>query len=247
MAAFPKTLTLLLSLAAALPALAQETPAPAPAAPAPAPATAAEPAAEPAAPAPADAAPAAPEGIGQPYIKETFDDWSLRCIRTEDGADPCQMYQLLKDGTGNPVAEVTMISLPEGSKAAIGATIVTPLETLLIEQLTLAIDSGKPAVYPFSFCTPVGCYVRVGFTAEELDRLRKGSKATITIVPMARPDAKVLMDVSLKGFTKALDAQVKAEQALATKAAPAAAAPAETAPAEAAPAEAAPAEGEQQQ
>lgn len=237
MAAFSKTLTLLLSLAAAVPALAQETPAPAPATPA-------APAADAAAPATTEAATdAAPDGIGQPYIKETFDDWSLRCIRTEDGADPCQMYQLLKDTSGNPVAEMTIVSLPEGSQAALGATIITPLETLLIEQLSLTIDTGKPAVYPFSFCTQMGCVVRIGFTVEEVERLRKGNKASIAITPLAKPDAKVTVDVSLKGFTKALEAQVTSEKELATKAAPAAAA----APAPAAPAATAPAEEEPHQ
>ena len=43
--------------------------------------------------------------IGQTYTKETNGAWELRCIKTEDGNDPCQMYQLLDDGQGAPVAE----------------------------------------------------------------------------------------------------------------------------------------------
>lgn len=233
MAAFPKTLTLLLALAAALPAAAQETPAPA------APADAA---AQPAAPATDAAAdPAAPGDIGKPYVAEKFGDWDLRCIRTEDGADPCQLYQLLKEkNSGNPVSEITLVNLPEGSKVAVGATIITPLETLLLEQLSFAIDTNKPVTYPFSFCTQMGCVARLGLTTEEVDKLKKGKSATITVVPVANPNAKVIVDVSLNGFTKALEAQKKTEEALASKAKPAdgAAAPAAPAPAEAAPAEA---------
>ncbi len=244
MAAFPKTLTLFLSLAAAMPAVAQDTTAPA--APAQTDTAPAAPAADPAPAADATAAPAA-DGVGQPYVAEKFGDWDLRCIRTEDGADPCQIYQLLKDASGNAVSEITIVNLPKGSKVAAGATIVTPLETLLLEQLTFTIDSSKPATYPFSFCTQVGCVARLGFTEDEVGRLRKGNKATVTVVPVADPNSKVTVDVSLKGFTDALAAQQKSEEALATKAAPADAAPADAAPADAAPADAAPAEAPAQQ
>lgn len=226
MVAFPKTLTLVLALAAALPAIAQETTTPAPATDA-----------APAAPATdAAAAPAAdaPDGIGKPYVAEKFGDWDLRCVRTQDGADPCQLYQLLKEkDSGNPVSEITLVNLPEGSKAVVGATIITPLETLLLEQLAFSIDGGKPVGYPFSFCTQVGCIARLGLTAEEVDRLKKGKSASVTVVPVANPNAKVTVEVSLNGFTKALEAQKKSEEALAAKAKPAdaAAAPA-PAPAE---------------
>lgn len=223
MVAFPKTLTLVLALAAALPAAAQEAATPAPAADA----------AQPAAPATEDAAAqAAPDGIGKPYVAEKFGDWDLRCVRTEDGADPCQLYQLLKEkDSGNPVSEITLVNLPEGNKATVGATIITPLETLLLEQLSFTIDTGKPVTYPFTFCTQVGCIARVGFTADEVDRLKKGKAASVTVVPVANPNAKVTVEVSLNGFTKGLEAQKKSEEALAAKAKPADA-PAEAAPAE---------------
>jgi len=225
MAAFPKTLTLILALAAGLPAAAQETTPPAPAADA---------AAEPAATGDAAATAAAPDDMGKPYVAEKFGDWDLRCIRTEDGADPCQLYQLLKEkNSGNPVSEITLVNLPADSKVAVGATIITPLETLLLEQLSFAIDTGKPVAYPFSFCTQMGCVARLGLTAEEVEKLKKGKSATVTVVPVANPNAKVTVEVSLNGFTKALDAQKKSEEARAALAKPAdAAAPA---PAEAAP------------
>ncbi|HQU69336.1 MAG TPA: invasion associated locus B family protein [Albidovulum sp.] len=229
MAAFPKTLTLILALAAGLPAVAQETTTPAPAADA---------AAQPAATGDAAATAAAPDDIGKPYVAEKFGDWDLRCVRTEDGADPCQLYQLLKEkNSGNPVSEITLVNLPEGSKVAVGATIITPLETLLLEQLNFAIDTAKPVAYPFSFCTQVGCVARLGLTAEEVEKLKKGKVASVTVVPVANPNAKVMVEVSLNGFTKALAAQKKSEEARAALVKPATDdhAPAEAAPAEAAP------------
>jgi invasion protein IalB len=193
-----KTMLLLAMLSMAMPSWAQET-------------TTTEPA--------ADEAPVDPatdlnmgepvEGgepaIGEPYIREEFGDWALRCLRAADGADPCQLYQLLLDDAGNPVAEISMFPLPEGSRAAAGATLVVPLETLLTEQATLSVDGSTPRRYPFTFCNPAGCVARVGFTAEEVQQFKAGNAATLTIVPAAAPDQVVTLQISLVGFTAGFD------------------------------------------
>jgi invasion protein IalB len=152
---------------------------------------------------------AAADGPGTIYTAATFEKWEQRCERTEDGADPCQLYQLLQDGEGNNVAEVSLFALPPGQQAVAGATIVAPLETLLTEQLTIAVDGVKPKRYPFTFCAPPGCIARVGFTQAEVEGFRKGAKATISIVPAGAPDERVNLDLSLKGFTAGFDAVSK--------------------------------------
>jgi invasion protein IalB len=144
--------------------------------------------------------------IGETYLAASFGEWEQRCIKMEDGSDPCQLYQLLKDKDGNSVAEINLFPLPTGSQAAAGATIVVPLETLLTANLKLAVDTSPPRLYPFTFCAPIGCVARVGFTTEEVDQFRKGAKATMTIVPAAAPDQRVDLDISLKGFTAGYEA-----------------------------------------
>jgi invasion protein IalB len=167
----------------------------------------------------AGAAPAA-DGPGSQYVAANFDAWEQRCIRTEDGSDPCQLYQLLKDTDGNSVAEISMFDLPTGSAAAAGATIIAPLETLLTENLTLQIDGGAAKNYPFTWCSQLGCVARVGFTTAEVDQFRKGAKAVVTIVPVVAPDQKVTLDISLKGFTAGYEA-VKTANAADAASAPA--------------------------
>lgn len=161
------------------------------------------------------------DGIGSTYVKASFESWEQRCVKTETGADPCQLYQLLKDGSGNSVAEIGMFSLPEGGEAAAGATIIAPLETLLTGGVRIGVDEAQPKVYPFTFCSQIGCVARVGFTAAEVDAFKKGGKAVITIVPAVAPDKTVALDVSLKGFTAGYDA-VAESQAAAQAAQPAA-------------------------
>lgn len=216
-----KTISVLALLAMAAPLAAQEAPAEEPAeAPAQDPAAAPETPAEGEAPAaeavpapggdislgePAAAATGEPE-VGQPYIREEFGAWGLRCLRTEDGDDPCQLYQLLLDAEGNAVAEISLFPLPEGREAVAGATIVAPLETLLTENLTLSVDGADQRQYPFNFCNRAGCVARVGFTAAEVDQFRAGSTAQLSIVPAAAPDQRVTLDVSLSGFTAGYEA-----------------------------------------
>lgn len=146
----------------------------------------------------------------EPYVKATFGDWKLRCIKAKDGSDPCELYQLLKDSKGNSLAEISMLALPEGGQAAVGATVIVPLETLLTKQLAIGIDTAKAKVYPFSFCASVGCFARIGFTTDEIAALQKGNKATVSVVPWAAQDQVVSVDISLKGFTDAYTA-LKAE------------------------------------
>jgi invasion protein IalB len=185
--------------------------------------------------APAEAAPADPAAdldmgtpvesgepaVGEAYSRETFGDWSMRCLKAPEGPDPCQLYQLLFDGEGNAVAEISMFPLPPGSRAAAGATIVAPLETLLTEQVVITVDGGTAKTYPFTFCNAGGCVSRVGFTAEDVAAFKAGAAAMLRIVPAAAPDQVVELKISLAGFTAGFDYQVQAGTADAATQAPA--------------------------
>ncbi len=143
--------------------------------------------------------------VGETYTAETNGDWDLRCIKTEDGNDPCQMYQLLSDADGTPVAEISVFRLPEGGRAVAGATIIVPLETSLPQQLTMQVDGGSARRYPYAFCNPIGCYSRVGLVADEVAAFRRGNAAKVTIVPALAPDQKVEVTMGLSGFTATFD------------------------------------------
>lgn len=172
----------------------------------------------------------AADGPGSTYTAATFEAWEQKCVRTESGVDPCQLYNLLKDTEGNSVAEFTMFNLPAGGEgpAVAGATFIAPLETLLTNGMLLQIDNAKGKIYPFTFCAQIGCVSRIGFTAEEVAAMKAGANAKITIVPFVAPDEKVELTISLKGFTAGYDAVAAANDAADTAAkAAGAAAPAE--------------------
>ena len=52
--------------------------------------------------------------LGKPYTKEVIGAWEMRCIKTEEEVDPCQMYQLMDDGQGAPPPE----EAPCGSRSS---------------------------------------------------------------------------------------------------------------------------------
>ena len=136
------------------------------------------------------------------YVKATHGDWSLRCFPNETGEDLCQLYQLLTEEGGNPVAEFSLYRI-EGTASNIeaGATVAVPLGTLLTEELKISVDDGKAKSYSFSYCTMGGCFARIGLTGAPVEAMERSATAFIEIVPAQAPDQTVRIEASLTGFT----------------------------------------------
>lgn len=142
------------------------------------------------------------QAIGQTYVAETHGDWEIRCIRAEEGQpEPCQLYQLLVDENGGAVAEFNVFDLPDEGQVVAGATIVTPLDTLLPPGIRLRVDEGNWAEFPFAFCQPIGCFARLGLTETNITAFRAGEAAFVALVPLPAPDQVVQLQASLSGFT----------------------------------------------
>ncbi|PVA11521.1 invasion-associated locus B family protein [Pelagivirga sediminicola] len=153
----------------------------------------------------------AAEGEGQPaepavYIKEKFGDWNLRCFRNAEGEDPCQLYQLLREEGGNPVAEFSIFRIEGQAPAVAGATAIVPLVTLLTEELKLSVDGNAAKSYPYRVCTEAGCVAQIGLTEQDVATFKRGKAAQIVLVPAQAPDQKIKIKVSLNGFTAGYDA-----------------------------------------
>ena len=139
--------------------------------------------------------------IGQPYIAERIGDWSMRCIRSENGRDPCELFQLLVNNEGNPLSEIMVFPLPQGQAAIAGATIIVPLKTLLTARMTIGFDAEITKSYPYSFCTEIGCIARIGLTEDDIALMKAGDQSVITIRHMDTPNKALNLKLSLSGFT----------------------------------------------
>ena len=112
----------------------------------------------------------------EPYIKERFENWSLKCIKPVNSIERCEANQIIFNQKQQPVAEISIIKLPKGQVAAAAATIIVPLETILSEGLVLAIQELEPKKYQFKFCNSLGCYSQIGLTDDEVEALKRKEK-----------------------------------------------------------------------
>lgn len=140
-----------------------------------------------------------------PYVKDVFKDWTVQCLKVSETDEICQMYQLLKDESGASVAEVNIFRLQGNGQAVAGGAFTVPLETLLTQKLTIAIDGREAKRYDYTFCTVQGCFARIGFTAEDVTKLKAGKEALVSLVPVVAPDQRVTVKMSLSGFTAAFE------------------------------------------
>ena len=149
---------------------------------------------------------------GQAYVGDIFRDWQVRCIRAEELTTPdrCEMFQMLEEENGNPVAEFRIAaSLRQLDGEVASATFLTPLDTLLNRGLQLRIDDDEPAIVPFAFCRQIGCFVQLSLTAEDVSMFQNGADAQVVIFALLRDEfnqmggAPVPLQASLRGFTAA--------------------------------------------
>ena len=69
----------------------------------------------------------------------------------------------------------------------------------------MQVDGGEKRQYPFAWCSQVGCFARFGLDKPRIDALKRGKAGKITLVSVGRPEAPVVLDLSLSGFTAAFD------------------------------------------
>lgn len=157
--------------------------------------------------APAAPAPDQSAAPGQPYLVAEHRDWQVICTRLEaEGPEICEMYQLLNEASGQPIAEISIAALPDQGDIRAGATITTPLETFLPAGVGFrtSADAETMRIEQFRVCSAVGCVVRMGLAQDEIDAMQRGSEAFLTIVPFVAIDQPVDIRISLLGFTAAL-------------------------------------------
>ena len=116
------------------------------------------------------------------------------------------MYQLALDAQKNPVAEVSILKLPEAAEAEAGVTVVTPLGTLLTNGLVLQIDGGEQPAVSVRLVQP-GRLLRALRPCQDLDRRDEARQGRQDHAGLGRRAADAGgLDVSLTGFTDAFDA-----------------------------------------
>jgi invasion protein IalB len=147
----------------------------------------------------------APE-IGSTYIKEENGAWKLRCARAPIGkSDPCDMFQLLINPEGEPVAEMSVQTLNATGEFIADLVIIAPLGLLLPAGVQVKIDGRDAGRIPFIVCSKNSCVAKAGLKAADVQALKAGNVTQLAFVPADRSRAPFGGDISLAGFTVSFD------------------------------------------
>ncbi|MES9855917.1 MAG: invasion associated locus B family protein [Sedimenticola sp.] len=137
-------------------------------------------------------------------VAEKFKDWSKRC-ETPEGLDQeiCYIFQNVTVKKSGQVIMNINIHYPENKDQA--AMVVTlPMGVALVPGIRIQVGEDEGIGVPYSVCINNGC--RAGFPMDEklIDRMKKGSKLSISFASLQGKGTK--FTTSLSGFTAALAA-----------------------------------------
>lgn len=137
-----------------------------------------------------------------------YQDWRVRCETPDGGgAEHCLMGQGVRteDGRANLMHIVVSYPPDESQGIAPVAQISVPLGVYLPNGLALSIDGGQVLRLPFEYCSGQGCKTRIKLEGDILQALKQGGMARFEFLQFLNAK-QFVADVSLKGFTAALDA-----------------------------------------
>lgn len=134
----------------------------------------------------------------------TYQDWSVRCVKSNDGDEACVLFQrvTMNDNGGRPVAvmrvQKNVVRSEEEGPVDI-AVVIAPLGVHLPSGLALRVDDGEPVELTFEHCDRRGCYAGMKLTAELRSKLMEGSTCQISFTNLA--GETITPSLSLSGFT----------------------------------------------
>lgn len=134
-----------------------------------------------------------------------FQDWMLRCGRSQQGPEVCEMQQEQTDDEGQPIMAVAVGTAPGTPNLVL--LVMLPLGILLPPGVTLQVDDGAEVPLEVQLCERRGCRIEKLVEPELLNRLKAGRQATVFFQapdPQGRPQ-RLGVPVSLLGFTAALN------------------------------------------
>ncbi|MEM6623112.1 MAG: invasion associated locus B family protein [Pseudomonadota bacterium] len=147
------------------------------------------------------ASPSLAQNPPQEVLRATHGDWEVRCI---DGTDVCAMSQLGSTEAGERALLVTVqrisgVTADNGITIPGAMTVQAPLGILLPYGIRLKIDADPVVPLPLNRCLPAGCISQAPMQEEAVAKMKAGSTAVFGFFL----DQEIIVNISLRGFTKA--------------------------------------------
>ncbi len=166
----------------------------------------------PAAPqAPAQGATPARASTPQEITRAVHSDWQIRCITGEQ--QQCYLYQLVVNQQNAPLMEFSLVPARDetGGDVKMVATLITPLNTVLGRGVIMQVDENNPVKKDYTWCAPIGCFVRYPVDSAELASYKSGGQILTAFFMMQNPNVNLELPLSLTGFGAAYDELMEIE------------------------------------
>ena len=134
------------------------------------------------------------------YDKGKFKDWTLRCVKTNKPVDPCQLFQLMCNANGTPVAELN-VNVSNHMARWLPVQTSLYLWKHFLQRISLNVSMETSKAHLFVLFVKMGCVARIGLTTKDMDNNSTGNQATVIMVPAGAPDQQEKLVLSLAGFT----------------------------------------------
>ena len=151
-------------------------------------------------PAPQEAPPAQgtppPAAEGQPppeldLTERQFQDWVLRCGKSQQGPEVCEMQQQRTDKEGRTVMAVAVGTVP--GQSDLGLLIILPLGIALPPGVTLQIDGGGEVPLVVDRCERQGCRIEMLIKPDRVE-VKRGEQVKFVLRNAGKTDHEFMLD-----------------------------------------------------
>jgi invasion protein IalB len=148
----------------------------------------------------------------KPELIATHGAWAVQCQQEPPaaGADAdavgqraCGMFQTAKSERKGVGLTLVVVKGKQDGKDVTMLRVMAPIGVYLPTGVALEIDGDAVGRVPFTRCMPQICIAFAEASPPTLERMKKGGTANFIIYES--PGAGMAMELSLKGFTAALD------------------------------------------
>lgn len=141
----------------------------------------------------------------EPETRQTFQDWTLECFKTQRSDNDCQAFQRVTMGGGKGTAMV--ITLTPGQTAdTLAIQMALPLGLDISHGALFEFGDDYSSVVPINRCTQQGCLIEGTVGIDLAEKFRTHTSGTVTVI--APGQGNFAIPISLIGLKEAL-AEIK--------------------------------------
>lgn len=143
------------------------------------------------------------ETVQLEFDETQFSDWFRVCAKNMPDL-PCQVVQVMEMDNEQGKTRLLESVLMRANEDVIVLQMVLPLGVDIRPGIALQIGQEAEFTQPYLTCVPAGCLTVMEVTPERMQQLKSNDVMKLGFRP-ANTDQTIVLDVSLRGFTEAVE------------------------------------------